>query len=200
MDSYKKIRKKLESALDAERFEHTLGVAKTAQFMACLYGEDPDKAYLAGLLHDCAKNIPHKDKIKLCRNNGIELSEVELENPSLIHAKAGIVIARDEYKVDDPDILEAIGSHTTGLPDMSLLQKIIFIADYIEPGRPMRGGLNEIRFSAVNYSEEMALEKTIILIIENTLSYLKDSAKAIDPTTMETYNFYKKVIEEKTNE
>ena len=194
MDSYKKIRKKLESALDAERFEHTLGVAKTAQLMACLYGYNPDKAYLAGLLHDCAKNIPNKEKIKLCKNNNIELTSIELDNPSLIHAKAGTVVAHDDYKIDDVDILDAIASHTTGKPGMTLLQMIIFIADYIEPGRPLREGLNEIRAMAMNYTEEYALEKTIVLIIENTLSYLKDSAKLIDPTTTDTFNYYKNII------
>lgn len=182
---YKKIQKKLSKALDQDRYEHTLGVAKTAQMLACINNFDKEKAYLAGLLHDCAKNIPNKEKIKLCKEANIKISEVEKENPSLLHAKVGSIIAKSTYNIDDIDVLNAISSHTTGRPNMSILEKIVFVADYIEPGRPDRENLNTIRKLAMN-----DLDSAIVEILSDTLNYLANSAKAIDPMTKMTYDFY----------
>ncbi len=182
---FTKIRKKLEKDLDEERFEHTLGVAMTSRMLAHLYGADPDVAYTAGLLHDCAKCVSHKDKIRLCKKNDIEINDVEYENPGLLHAKAGVVVARDEYDIDDEDILNAIRSHTTGRPGMSLLEKIVFTADYIEPCREERPELNNLRKLAFE-----DLDKCVFSILECTLEYLGGTAKAIDPSTRETYEYY----------
>lgn len=186
----KKIRNKLEQTLDEERFEHTLGVAKTAAFLACLFDYDSDKAYLAGLLHDCAKNVSHKDKIKLCKKNNIDITEVEYENPSLLHAKCGAILANEQYDISDADILNAIRNHTTGRPDMSMLEKITFIADYIEPGRKAIPGLKEIRETAL-----VDIDKCVYLILKNTLKYLSNTAKAIDPNTQMTLEFYEELIQ-----
>jgi len=187
--NFKKIRKLLEESLDEERFEHTLGVAKTAALLACIYDFDSDKAYLAGLLHDCAKNIPHKEKIKKCEKNGFDISECEYENPSLLHAKCGAIVAKENYNINDKEILNAIISHTTGRPNMSMLEKIVFIADYIEPGRKSIPGLQEIRKTAFEN-----IDKCIYLILLNTLEYLKTSAKSIDPNTQYTLDFYKEIV------
>ena len=91
---------------------------------------------LAGLLHDCAKCIPGENKIKMCEKYHLNVSEVERENPSLLHAKLGAFLAAKKYHIEDKEIINAIASHTTGHPHMTLLEKIIYIADYIEPGRP----------------------------------------------------------------
>lgn len=187
MDSsyFSGIRKKLEKTLDEDRFEHTLGVADTSRMLAHLNGEDADKAYLAGLLHDCAKSLSNKEKIKLCEKHNIDISDVEYENPGLLHAKAGAIVAKEEYGIDDEDILNAISSHTTGRPGMSLLEKIVFIADYIEPGRAYRPMINELR--ALAFAD---LDKCLVSILECTLKYLGDTAKAIDPMTKLTYEHY----------
>jgi len=187
---YKKIRKQLSKDLDEARYEHTLGVAKTAQMLACIYEVDKDQAYLAGLLHDCAKNISHKQKIKLCKDAGLSISDVEKENPSLLHAKAGSVVAKSDYCVEDTDILNAISSHTTGRPNMSTLEKIVFVADYVEPGRPDRENLNHLRKLSME-----SLDKAVLEILSDTLNYLSDTAKAIDPMTSMTYEFYKNLEE-----
>lgn len=183
--NFRKFRHKLEKELDEERFEHTLGVAVTARMLARIHGADADDAYAAGLLHDCAKNMSHKDKIRLLEKEGIEITEIEAENPGLLHAKAGAVVARDEYGIENTDILNAISSHTTGRPDMSLLEKIIFVADYIEPGRIERPGLKLHRMEAMEN-----LDACVVSILKDTLLYLKDSLKAIDPMTRETYEYY----------
>ena len=114
-----KIRRKLIAELDKERYEHTLGVMYTAASM------------LAGLLHDCAKCIPGENKIKMCEKYHLNVSEVERENPSLLHAKLGAFLAAKKYHIEDKEIINAIASHTTGHPHMTLLEKIIYIADYI---------------------------------------------------------------------
>ena len=130
-----KIRRKLMTELDTERYEHTLGVMYTAASMAMRYDEDVEKALLAGLLHDCAKCISGENKIKLCNKYHLSVSEVEKKNPSLLHAKLGAFLAAKKYHIKDKDVINAIASHTTGCPNMTLLDKIIYIADYIEPGR-----------------------------------------------------------------
>nr|WP_330426991.1 bis(5'-nucleosyl)-tetraphosphatase (symmetrical) YqeK [Blautia sp. OF11-22] len=130
-----KLDKKLQKEVDEDRYHHTLGVMFTASSMAMVWGEDLEKARVAGLLHDCAKCIPNKKKITMCEKNKIEITEFERNNPFLIHAKLGAFLAKDKYKVEDPEILSAITWHTTGKEDMTLLEKIIYIADYIEPAR-----------------------------------------------------------------
>ena len=111
------IQKRLKKELDKNRYEHTLGVMYTAGSLAMAYGYDYEKAMIAGLLHDCAKCLPTEKKISLCEKNDILISKVERENPGLLHAKAGMVLAEEAYGVKDPQILHAIKVHTTGAPD-----------------------------------------------------------------------------------
>lgn len=140
-----KIQKKVQLELDESRYEHTQGVMYTAAALAMCYGEDVKKAMIAGLLHDCAKCIPTEEKIRMCEDNHLEISAVEHKNPSLLHAKLGAFLAKETYKIEDPDILQAIASHTTGRPNMSLLEKIIYIADYLEPGRAELPNMADVR-------------------------------------------------------
>ena len=147
------IQKRLKKELDKNRYEHTLGVMYTAGSLAMAYGYDYEKAMIAGLLHDCAKCLPTEKKISLCEKNDILISKVERENPGLLHAKAGMVLAEEAYGVKDPQILHAIKVHTTGEPDMNTLDKIIYIADYIEPLRceaPHLSIIRQIAFSDLN--------------------------------------------------
>ena len=180
-----KIKKKLKKKLDKERYHHTLGVASTAVCMAMRYEVDLETANLAGLLHDCAKCIPDDEKYELCAKYDISLSDVELQNPSLLHAKLGAYIARDKYDVKDQEILDAITWHTTGKADMTTLEKIIFIADYIEPGRTKQKNLAQIRKTAF-----IDLDETVYLITRDTLEYLSNTPKMIDKNTREAYEYY----------
>ena len=130
------IRKKLKKVQDKDRYEHTKGVMYTAGCLAMAYGYDMHKAMLAGLLHDCAKCIPNKKKLKMCSQHHISVSEFEQEHPFLLHAKLGAYVAKAKYDVTDENILSAITWHTTGKPEMTLLEKIVYIADYIEQLSP----------------------------------------------------------------
>lgn len=180
------IRKKLKKELDKDRYEHTKSVMYTAACLAMANEYDMEKAMLAGLLHDCAKCIPNDEKIDLCEKNHIMISKSEYENPTLLHAKLGAFFAEKKYDVNDPEILHAIKVHTTGVPDMSLLDKIIFVADYIEPNRDKAPNLEKIRklaFSDIN--------QCVAKILYDTLYYLDGKKGSVDPTTQLTYEFYK---------
>lgn len=180
-----KYNKRLKKFLDESRFYHTQGVRYTAVAMAMAHGIDLYKAELAGLLHDCAKNIPDEKKIKLCKKHDIPMTEIELQSPYLLHSKLGAYVARSKYDVDDEDVLEAICNHTTGKPNMSPLSQIIFIADYIEPRRDRAPNLSEVRRMAF-----LDLDECCYIILRDTLNYLKTKNAKIDTMTEEAYNFY----------
>jgi len=182
------LEKQLESVLDRDRFRHTLGVAHTAACLSMLYGEDMNRAYLAGLLHDCTKGTKTNEQVALAESLGIELSDSEKRIPALIHARTGAVIAEKEYGIKDPEIIEAIKHHTTGRPNMSLLEKIIYISDYIEPNRNKQPRLSEIRKAAFT-----DIDKCLVMILEDTVGYLKHrNPDAVDTMTEKTYEYYHK--------
>lgn len=179
--------KAMEKELNYKRYVHTLGVAYTATSLAMRYGADVSKAETAGILHDCAKCIGVDEMEKLCREGGISISALEKGNPALLHSKAGSVLARKKYGVADPEILSAIAYHTTGKPGMTDLEKIIFISDYIEPGRTLAPGLPEIRRAVFTES----LDKGLLMILSDTLAYLHTTEMPIDEMTQTTYDFYR---------
>lgn len=180
------MREKLMGKLSVKRFEHSLGVEYTAGTMAFMYGIDSEKALVAGLLHDCAKYVPNDKKITKCRKRGIPITDCELKNPELLHAKLSAVYAKEKYGVEDREILSAIACHTTGKPAMSTLEKIIYIADYIEPNRNMLPEMDIIRKEA--YQD---LDRCLLHILHNTVHYLEKKGNMVDPITKDTYRFYK---------
>lgn len=187
----KKIRKSMEKELDAKRYEHTLGVAYTAAALAMYNDVDLIKAETAGLLHDCAKCFSDDKKISVCRKNNMEINSVESRNPYLLHAKAGYCIAKNKFDIEDQDILNAILNHTTGRPGMSTLEKIIYIADYIEPSRKQAPNLSEVRKLAFQN-----LDQALLKILTDILSYLESGGGEIDPLTKETYDYYADLLAE----
>lgn len=190
----KKLRKQMEKVLEPKRYEHTLGVAYTAATLAMIYGEDADKAMTAGMLHDCAKCIEFQKQLKICEKNNIALSDAEREKDSrLIHAKAGSVLAKEKYGVEDDDILNAISYHTTGRPKMSPLEKIIYIADFIEPGRgaghrsPLKYAQSLMDVRKMAYKN---LDEALCKLLGDTLAYLKEEGGTVDLMTQKTYEYY----------
>lgn len=183
----KEIKERLKKELKPGRYEHTLGVAYTSACLAMRYGCDMQQAELAGLLHDCAKCIPNKEKLSMCDKRKIAYSKVEKKNPELLHAKLGAVVAKEVYKVKDAEILSAIECHTTGKPAMNLLEKILFVADYMEPNRNKAPQLDEVRRLAFQ-----DLDECLIFILKQTLDYLEGAEADCDPMTLETYHYYTK--------
>lgn len=179
------LQKKMQKKLDVYRYEHTLGVMYTAAALAMRHGVDLEEALLAGLLHDCAKCYSDEKKRALCEKYKVKLTEIEQKNPALIHAKLGAVMAKQKYDVKSDAVCQAIDTHTTGAPAMTLLQQIVFIADYIEPHRDRAPHLDEIRQLAFE-----DLDRACDLILTDTLQYLAGSPKAVDPMTKATYDYY----------
>ena len=171
------LRKKIEKMLDEKRFIHSKNVAKESYNLACHYGENYEKAYYAGLLHDCAKKLDYDAQINIINKyNDYELMENELSYPKVIHALTGALIAKYEFGISDTDILNAIRYHTLGSVKMSTLDKIVYIADLISEDRIYKG---------VEILKDMAynnIDKAILMSIENTLNYLDD--KRIQPDVL----------------
>lgn len=183
----KDIKKKLQKELESKRYEHTIGVADMAFSLALTYGCDAEKAYIAGLLHDCAKCYDDSKRNSLLKKYNVKLSDTEKANPSLIHSKLGYYVAKDKYDIDDEEILNAIKYHTTGKADMSLIEKIVFSADYIEPNRKQILGIDDIR--NVIFKD---LDKAVYLILLNSIKHLENKKLLIDNGSLEAIKYYEK--------
>ena len=195
-----KFRKEMEKKLEPKRYEHTLSVAYTAANLAAVHGVDIEKALVAGMLHDCAKCLSYKKQMSLCAKNHIVLSETEVQEDSpLLHAKAGGALAKNEYGITDEDILNAIYYHTTGRPQMSPLEQVIYIADYIEPGRKRMKRTAAIEdqymqnLAAARKLAYQDLNEALCRILQDTLTHLTQKGGEIDPMTRETYEYYRKL-------
>lgn len=180
------MRQDIKNKLKASRYQHSIGVEEVSKDLAVIYGCDEKKACIAGLLHDCAKYLSGEELICECRRFHIPISEVEAGNADLLHSKVGAIYAKEQYGVEDEDIINSISYHTTGRPGMTLLEKIIFTADYIEPNRKPLPRIDEIRHAA--YEE---LDQAIVMILKNTLDYLQSSGALIDALTNDTYEYYR---------
>lgn len=184
-----KIKQHLKRKQSSERYEHTIGVAYTAICMAMRFDCDLKKAEIAGLLHDCAKCFSDEAQLSKCEKYHIRISEAERQAPYLLHSKLGAFIAMDKFGITDKDMINAILYHTTGRPAMSTLEKIIYIADYIEPRRTKAQNLTEIRRMAF-----VDLDITMLMILGDILEYLrKKQLENIDEMTVKAYDYYKQL-------
>lgn len=189
MEKINEIKKKLQDCLTEKRYEHTLGVEYTCCCLAMRYEFDMEKARLAGLLHDCAKCFSGEELLQACEKYHLPASEEERAFPELLHAKVGSYLAKEEYGIEEEEILSAILWHTTGQPNMTLLEKILYVADYIEPNRNQAPHLAELRKLAFQN-----LDACLLGILTDTLSYLEEKGGVIDPATQATYEYYNRKI------
>lgn len=197
----KKFRKELEKELESKRYEHTLSVAYTAANLAAVHGADVETALVAGMLHDCAKCLGYEKQMSLCKKNHVQLSDLETKKDSpLLHAKAGSILAREKYGITDEDIINAIAYHTTGRPQMSLLEKIIYIADYIEPERRrIKGSVDDTQTERLTQIRRIAyrnLDEALCSILGDSLAYLEEKGGPVDYMTQKTYEYYKQITQE----
>jgi len=173
----------LKTELKPERYLHSIGVMETATELAERFGADEHKAKIAGLLHDCAKNIDALRSYGICELLGIELDDVAKKSYKLVHQYLGAELAKMRYGIDDKEILSAIRTHTTAKEDMSLLDKIIYLADFIEPNRDKKpfDGLDELRkLCETDIDEAMlfALDISIKSIAERNMLLHMDTVLA----------------------
>ena len=171
----------LWAALSAKRFAHTLGVAYAARELALMHGVDPVRAELAGLLHDCAKCLPEERMRAVCLDNGLTDDPAILASGNLMHSLAGAWIAEHEYGVRDPEVLHAIACHTMGEPGMSPLDMVVYLADKIEPTRPMKEYVLVMRMMAHD-----DLRKGMLCSLQGTADYVKQRGDELHPLTAQT--------------
>ncbi|HEY5563460.1 MAG TPA: bis(5'-nucleosyl)-tetraphosphatase (symmetrical) YqeK [Clostridiaceae bacterium] len=173
----------LKENLKKERYFHSIGVMNSSLALAKLYGADEEKASLAGLIHDNAKAMPDLALIKIAKKNEFKLDKVYKAYPQLLHGFASSIIGRDVMGIEDEDILSAVACHTTGKENMNLLDKIIYIADYIEVNRNFPGvkELRELAFKDLN--------KAMLKAFDMTLNYVIEGGKLIHPLTIKARNY-----------
>ena len=180
--------KKLSGMISEFRLQHCLAVRSIAVDMARSFGVDPEKAKLAALLHDCARDLSGADLLKKARAAGIAITEVDEMLPELLHAPVGALLAQEEFGITDPEIIQAISYHTTGAVKMTALDKIIFTADLIEPSR--QGDLEKVRKLA--YTD---LDEALLAAYDFTLGIIIRSGSVIHHRTVEARN---ELIKQKT--
>ena len=175
--------------LTEKRQIHTEGVRKTAIKLAERYGADPEKAELAALFHDMCRNLPVEVSNYYVRH--LQLPAKYLNNVNLAHGKIAVVLMKRDFGVEDEDLLNAVSYHTTGRPGMSLLEKIIYIADAIEPGRRYPG-VEELRKAAAE-----DLDKACLLSLSNTIHYVRGENKFLDEDTVLAEEYFVTLIKKK---
>lgn len=177
-------KKWLKENLNDERYRHSIGTAECASVLAEKYGLDSEKAYFCGLIHDCAKCVPSAD-LKDMISNCEDLCEGEITNPKTYHAPAGAIMAKENFCVEDEEILSAIRWHTLGKEDMSNFEKIIFLADKIETKTRPNEWAEPIRKAL---DEDDGLDKALLICYKNTIKSLVDRNLEICKTTIDIYN------------
>ena len=185
------LQQSMSKVLKPKRYVHVLGVQYTAASLAMVYGVDIYKAQVAGLLHDCAKYLSDEEMFQECENHRIDVTEGEKIATQTLHAPVGAYLAQSIYGITDLDIINAIRYHTIGRPNMSMLEKIIYIADYIEPSRPadIIPNLDKIRKLAFTN-----IDKAVVESIENTIFYVQSKNQLLNENTYDTLNYYKTLV------
>lgn len=180
--NYQQMTAKLTQQLSKKRFDHSVSVSETAVELAQKYGADTEQARLAGILHDCAREVPTAELLQMVKAFGIVVNNVELRMPVLLHSALGAKLAEREYGVQDQAVLRAITLHTTGDASMTLLDKVIYLADCIEPGRKYPG-VETLRILAAQ-----DLDKALLAAVDHSLEYIIAQHSLIHPATVAARN------------
>lgn len=177
------LKKELQEQVNEKRYLHSLGVASTAKELALKYGENPEKAEVAGILHDIAK-FWDAEKLKVYIRTSRELeNDLLLYNEELWHGPVASIYVQERFNITDQDIINSIRFHTSGRENMSLLEKIVCLADYIEPMRNFEG-IDYIRLLA-----DESIEESLLAALDGTISHLIKSKKKIYPLTLLARNY-----------
>ena len=180
----KQIEKTLKGMLPERRLKHSLNVSKCAVKLSEIYKCDKEKAEIAGLVHDCAKYFTDEQIEDSIKRFNVELETLEVNNIALSHSVIGSYVAVDIFNIKDEEIINAIKYHTTGKENMSLLEKIIYIADLIEEDRnfPRVEELRELTYCG-------KLEEALLLSFNNTIKFVIDNNQLIHPRTIKARNY-----------
>lgn len=183
MWSYAQIDGYLRKSLKESRYIHTLGVVQSACSLAKINGVNEEKAKIAALIHDAAKNMKIDQQYKILKDNNVDIDIISQNSPQILHGWVAAILAKDLMGVEDEDILNAIKYHTTARESMSKLEKIIYIADYIEPNRDYPG-VEELR--KITFSN---LDKGLLMGIDNTIAFVIRQGQLVHPLTIDAHNY-----------
>ena len=174
----------LKQIVSEKRFNHIVNVAKTGKKYAKKLGLDHYKAELSGWLHDCAKELPNEKLLEIAKQKNIELDEIDLINPHVLHARVGAEIAKEKFSIDDPDVLGGIRCHTLAEPNMSKITMVVYLADASEPNR-------ERKFAAPlrKTFKEKGLEHAVLKAIDHKLLQVIEKGGRIHPLTVKARNW-----------
>ncbi len=179
IEDYKKV---IKDRMSKKRYIHSINVAKAGIQLAERYGADVEKVRIAGILHDITKEMPYDEQLKIIQSSGIILDDVQAFSPKTWHAVSGSICVRKELGITDDDILNAIRYHTSGRAGMSLLEKVIFVADFIGEERDYKG-VDVMRAKA-----KKSLEEAMLYGVSFSIEDLTQRQCAIDKNTFELYN------------
>jgi predicted HD superfamily hydrolase involved in NAD metabolism len=180
--TYNEVLDYLKNNLNEKRFRHILGVEKEAVKLGMKYDENIEKCRIAAVCHDCLKNSSYDDLLFLIKKYNMELDSIQLNSPQILHGPVGAEFCRENFKIEDAGILNAVAYHTTGRANMSLLEKIIYISDLIEEGRDFQG-INEIRKKAY-----IDLDDAVLSACNETIIYVVNKNELLHPLTIELRN------------
>lgn len=179
LDEYRNL---IKSKMSEHRFIHSVNVSKEARKLAKIYGADAEKAAIAGILHDITKEMPVEEQLKIITDSGIILDNVQKNAPKLWHGISGSIYIKENLDINDADILNAIRYHTTGRSGMSLLEKIIFVADFTSQERTYKG------VSTMRKKSRKTLDEAMLYGFKFTFSDLSKRELAIHPDELACYN------------
>lgn len=182
-DLLHKIRRECAELLSPERCRHTLGVEELCAHFAGVYGADIDKCRLAALLHDIGKSVHRREEIDYCRENGIILTDADLHARGVVHSRISVHMARSRYGITDTDVLDAVMHHTTGAPGLGLTGLILFLSDYLDPGRDFKGQRRLLK------TAEKGLKDGLLAVAVNKMCYVLSEQQALHPLAVSFYNW-----------
>ena len=185
IEKTEEIRAYTEAHVKKSRYEHSVRVAQMCARMCRQYGLDARKGYLAGIGHDMCKDCSNEEMYELAVCDGNEVTDFERKKPALLHGRAAAVMLSEKFKIYDPEILEAVANHTSGIIGMCDLTKCLFLADKIEPGRPQ--STDEYRENLLS----MSLDEMLYSVLEENYEYLTKHKIEIAPGTREMIEYYK---------
>jgi predicted HD superfamily hydrolase involved in NAD metabolism len=166
--------------LSDKRYAHTLRVADTAQCLARLHSLDPERARLAALLHDTARELGKEELLRVTEEEGIAASELDLERPILLHGPVAAELAHKDLGIEDAEVREAVRAHTTGEPGMGSLSLVLYMADKIEPDRD-QPGVEDLRKLALE-----DLRRATATALEDSISYNEQRGQSVHPKSLRT--------------
>jgi predicted HD superfamily hydrolase involved in NAD metabolism len=182
MDIIEKIEQEVSKRIPKLRFDHSKRVAEMAEMLYRQWGGNREKLIIAGLLHDVARDIPGDKLMEIAQNNGYKIDEIEFQNPILLHAPVGAIIARKDFGISDEEILNCIRYHTTGRKGITINESIIYVSDFIEMGRTFPDAI-AVRKIAFSNLKEAVLEETRF-----NICYLMKERIPVHPRTIEMFN------------